>query len=177
MLSFRPGIVDTCCESILLPSSSSSTARHVISHKHKKIEGSGGGKLNLCSDTPFILMRSKEGDDGMTNSGWRSLKGLTNVKKKHWRKSTSVLRLDWSSVLARVFFTQIASLFGKFFDFFCLHRIRVGQLFEAISVCVRIRVPLRYRDDHHCCNPTLLQSPPTLPSSSYSCGQANTLNL
>ena len=162
MLSFRPGIVDTCCESILLPSSSSSTARHLILHKHKKIEGSGGGKLNLCSDTPFILMRSKEGDDGMTNLGWRSLKGLTNVKKKHWRKSTSVLRLDWSSVLARVFFTQIGSLFGKFFDFFCLHRIRV---------------PLRYCDDHHCCNPTLLQSPPTLPSSSYSCGQANTLNL
>ena len=108
-------------------------------------------------------MKSKEGDDGMTNSGWRLLKGLTNVKKKHWRKSTSVLRLDWSSVLARVFFTQIGSLFGNFFDFFCLHRFRVGPLFEAISVCVRIRVPLRYCDDMA----PLLQSN-TLAISSYS---------
>ena len=84
-------------------------------------------------------------------------------KKKHWRKSTSVLRLDWSSVLARVFFTQIGSLFGNFFDFFCLHRFRVGPLFEAISVCVRIRVPLRYRDDMA---PSLQSN--TLAISSYS---------
>ena len=144
MLDFCPGIVNTCSETILLPSSSSSITRHLISHKHKKIEGCGGGKLDLCSDTLFVLVRFKEGDDGMTNSGWRSSKGLTNLKKKKCRKkSTPVLRLDWSSIPTRVFCTQIGLMFSDFFDVFCMHRIRVGPLFEAISVHIRIGVPSR----------------------------------
>ena len=41
------------------------------------------------------------------------------------------------------FCTQIGSMFGDFVDVFCTHRIRVGPNFEAISVCIRIGVPLR----------------------------------
>ena len=47
-------------------------------------------------------------------------------KKKRREKSTSVLRLDWSSVATKVFCTQIGSMFGDFFDVFCTHRIGVG---------------------------------------------------
>jgi len=80
----------------------------------KEMGGSGSGKLDLCSETPFILMRSNEGDDAMTNS-----------------------------VPTKVFCAHIGSMFGEIFDFFCTHRIGVGSLFEAVSVCIRIGVHSR----------------------------------
>ena len=144
MLAFRPGIVNTCSEIILLPSSSSSIAKHLISHKHKTIGGSGGGKLDLRSDTLFIWWDSRRATMEWPTQVeahrrfWHIWK-----KKKRREKSTSVLRLDRSSVATKVFCTQIGSMFGDFFDVFCTHRIGVGPLFEAISVRTRIGVPSR----------------------------------
>ena len=40
---------------------------------------------------------------------------------------------DWLRV-----YTQIGSIFGEIFGFFCTHRTGVGPLFEAISVRIRV---------------------------------------
>ena len=80
----------------------------------KEMGGGGGCKLDLRSETPFILMRSNEGDDAMTNSDVSLLRIVERFQKKKKK-------------LRKVYFcTQIGSEFSTDQGFLYPDRIDVG---------------------------------------------------
>jgi len=67
----------------------------------EEMGGGGGGKLDLRSETPFILMRSNEGDDAMTNSDVSLLRIVERFHKKKKKKKVEkslLLYSDWIGV-------------------------------------------------------------------------------
>ena len=81
----------------------------------KEMGGGGSGKLDLHSETPFILMRSNEGDNAMTNSDISLLRIVERFQKKKKKKVEKSLLLysDWIGVQYRPRFsvhTQIRLL-------------------------------------------------------------------
>jgi len=80
----------------------------------KEMGGGGSGKLDLCSETPFILMRSNEGDDAMTNSDVSLLRIVERFQEKKKKK------------LRKVYFcTQVGSEFSTDQGFLYPDRIDV----------------------------------------------------
>ena len=67
----------------------------------KEMGGGGSGKLDLRSETLFILMRSNEGDDAMTNSDVSNslLRIVERFQKKKKKVEKSLLLYsDWIRV-------------------------------------------------------------------------------